>query len=461
MKNIYRAVALSLAALSLVGVSPSRATESVLYKFTGGSDGSHPWGVLIADSKGALYGTTNAGGSEGYGAVFKLTPPAESGAPWKESVLYSFCQQSSCNDGSYPEAGLIFDKQGALYGTTSEGGEVGYGAVFKLTPPARQGAPWTETVLYNFFGHDDGSYPSASLTFDKHGTLYGTTSEGGYGPDSIGYGTVFKLTPNPGHAFWREIQLYSFCGVGYFCSDGNTPTGRLIFDEDGALYGTTDYGGSTGGSAATCIDITLAGCGVAFKLTPPAQPGAPWTETVLYNFCSLDDCADGGYPYGGLIFGKAGALYGTASVYGSGIANGTVFELTPRPGHKTWTETVLHSFGYCPWLQHPACQDGSYPNGDLIADANGVLYGTTYETSNDYPIGTVFMLTPPLPNTSYPWIETVLHGFAGGSSDGAMPVAGVIAYQGALYGTTQFGGGTGCMGDVGCGTVFKVTLSPN
>ena len=130
MKNIYRAVALSLAALSLVGVSPSRAAESVLYRFTGGSDGRHPWSDLVADAKGALYGTTNAGGSEGYGAVFKLTPPAESGGPWTETVLYSFCQQSSCNDGSYPEAGLVFDNQGALYGTTSEGGEVGYGTVF-------------------------------------------------------------------------------------------------------------------------------------------------------------------------------------------------------------------------------------------------------------------------------------------------------------------------------------------
>jgi uncharacterized repeat protein (TIGR03803 family) len=398
MKNLYRAVALSLAVLSLVGISPSRATEGVLYRFTGGSDGRHPWSDLVADAKGALYGTTNAGGSEGYGVVFKLTPPAERGAPWIESVLYSFCQQFSCIDGSYPEAGLIFDKQG---------------------------------------------------------TLYGTTSEGGYGPDSIGYGTVFKLEPNPGHAFWREIQLYSFCGVGYFCSDGNTPTGRLIFGTDGALYGTTLEGGSTGGSALTCLDLFLRGCGTAFKLTPPARPGVPWTETVIYNFCSLDLCNDGGYSSGGLIFGKAGALYGTASEGGE-VGYGAVFKLTPRLGHTTWTETVLHSFGYCPGLSDPACQDGAGPSGRLIADANGVLYGTTFETVNFYPPGTVFMLTPPPAHTSIPWIETILHGFTGGS-DGEMPVAGLIAYQGALYGTTQYGGNGGCTGETGCGTVFEIT----
>jgi uncharacterized repeat protein (TIGR03803 family) len=384
MKNIYRAVALSLAALSLVGVSPSRATESVLYRFTGGSDG--PWGDLVADAKGALYGTTNAGGSEGYGAVFKLTPPAESGGPWTETVLYSFCQQSSCNDGSYPEAGLIFDKRGALYGTTSEGGEVGYGAVFKLTPPAQPGAPWTETVLYNFFGHDDGSYPAAGLIFDKQGALYGTTSEGGYGPLSIGYGTVFRLTPNPGHAFWSETQLYYFCAVGYYCRDGKYPVGRLILGTDGALYGTTDMGGSTGGSAIPCVDIYLRGCGVAYKLTP--NPGHQyWTETVLYNFCSLDDCADGAYPPAGLIFGKAGALYGTTFTGGIAPGVGTVFELTPRAGHTTWTETVLHSFGYCPWLQNPSCPDGDEPISGLIADKNGVLYGTTYDSVNFSPPG--------------------------------------------------------------------------
>jgi len=459
MKNLYRAVALSLAVLSLVGISPSRATESVLYRFTGGSDGRHPWSDLVADAKGALYGTTNAGGSEGYGVVFKLTPPAERGAPWIESVLYSFCQQFSCNDGSYPEAGLIFDKQGGLYGTTSEGGEVGYGAVFKLTPPAQDGAPWTETVLYNFFGHDDGSYPAAGLIFDKQGAIYGTTSEGGYGPNSIGYGTVFKLTPNPGHAFWREIQLYNFCGVGYFCSDGKTPTGRLIFGPDGALYGTTQYGGSTGGSAITCVDITLEGCGTAFKLTPPARPGAPWTETVIYNFCSLNDCLDGGNPLGSLIFGKADTLYGTTFCCGNGPGVGTVFELTSRPGHTTWTETVLHSFGFCPWLSNSACPDGDQPIGRLIAGADGVLYGTTVEGVNFSPPGTVFMLKPPSAHSSY-WIETVLHDFSGGS-DGEMPVAGVIAYQGALYGTTQYGG-TGCNTSYGgCGTVFQVTLSPN
>ena len=116
-------------------------------------------------------------------------------------------------------------------------------------------------MLYNFFGHDDGSYPATGLIIDNQGALYGTTSEGGYGPDSIGYGTVFKLTPNPGHEFWSETQLYYFCGVGYFCSDGNTPTGPLIFGTDGALYGTTQEGGSTGGSAITCVDISWRAAG--------------------------------------------------------------------------------------------------------------------------------------------------------------------------------------------------------
>ncbi len=276
-------------------------TEQVLYRFCSQAncaDGQYPYGGLIFDAAGNLYGTTEFGGTNGYGTVFKLTPTA--GGGWTETVLHSF---GSGTDGASPFVGLIFDAAGNLYGTTTYGGTYGVGTVFELTPTA--GGDWLETVLYSFGinGLSDGGYPWAGLIFDAAGNLYGTTFYGG----TYNRGTVFELTPMSGGG-WTETVLHSFNPNNG--TDGFNPYAGLIFDAAGNLYGTAYYGGSYGG-------------GTVFELTPAA--GGGWTETVLRSF---GNGTDGFWPYAGLIFDHAGNLYGTTE-YGGTHNYGTVFELTP------------------------------------------------------------------------------------------------------------------------------------
>jgi uncharacterized repeat protein (TIGR03803 family) len=291
--------------------------ETVLHRFcahTKGdvcTDGAFPKAGLIFDQKGNLYGTAITGGAMGGGVVFKITPEG------KETVLYSFCVQTNCADGAGPEAGLIFDQKGNLYGTTNTGGahnsRQGGGAVFKITPEGK------ETVLYSFCAQTncaDGSWPVAGLVFDQKGNLYGTTSVGGaydgcY-PGGSGCGVAFKLTPEG-----RETVLYSFCAQGGDdCTDGTNPSAGLIFDQKGDLYGTTGSGGNNNNG------YCLGGCGVVFKLTPRGK------ETVLYGFCAQGGCPDGAHPGAGLIFGQKGNLYGTTG-NGGAYSRGEVFKLKP------------------------------------------------------------------------------------------------------------------------------------
>jgi uncharacterized repeat protein (TIGR03803 family) len=266
MKNRY--VALSLAALSLAGFcwSAQGASRQILHRFTndlsGNSDGAFPKARLISDSQGNLYGTTSEGGTYGYGTVFQLTPPIPGGTEWAQTVLYSFCQEDSCNDGSYPTAGLTIDTNGNLYGTTSEGGFSGEGMVFKLKPPENGETAWTLEGVYNFcpqFGCNDGAWPYAGLIFGPQGALYGTTSQGG----EWDFGTVFKLTfSNLNSPPWTYTVLYTFDGAGV--SDGAYPYAGVIAGPQGTLYGTTFEGGYSGGSGACAFDN---GCGTVFKLT--------------------------------------------------------------------------------------------------------------------------------------------------------------------------------------------------
>ena len=248
-----------------------------------------------------------------------------------------------------PSGGLIFDAAGNLYGTTDLGAH-GYGVVFKLKP--NPDGTWTETTLHSFSG-PDGAYPWAGLTLDAAGNLNGTTLQGG----AYGYGTVFKLKPNPDGS-WTESVLHSFAG-----GDGGGPTfGSLIFDAAGSLYGATEMGGA--------YDE-----GVVFRLTP--NPDGTWTESVLHSFTGGDD---GGAPFAPLIFDAAGNLYG-ATVAGGCHNNGVVFKLTPNPD-GTWKETVLHTFYGI----------GRNPQAGVILDAAGNLYGTTYAGNGNN--GLVFEITP-------------------------------------------------------------------
>lgn len=312
---------------TVFSVAPD-GTESVLYSFTGGSDGGTPVGGLLKDSAGNLYSTTYFGGAGGAGTVFKLAP---GGA---ETVLYSF---TGGNDGGYPPAGLIKDKAGDFYGTTQGGGTGSAGTVFELAPNG------TETVLYSFTGGSDGNAPFAGVIRDRAGNLYGTT----YGGGSTGNGTVFKLAPDG-----TETVLYSFTGG----SDGGTPVAGLIMDRAGNLYGTTYVGGA--GAEGT-----------VFKLAPDGS------ETVLYSFTGG---IDGGQPVAGLDQ-RAGHLYGTASA-GGADGSGVAFRITPFG-----TETVLHSFA--------GGSDGATPYAGLIVDGAGNLYGTTIQGGSGAN-GIVFALSP-------------------------------------------------------------------
>jgi uncharacterized repeat protein (TIGR03803 family) len=241
-----RAALAIFAAAVLMTSTWAAAQEKVLYNFGNGTDGVAPQAGLVMDAAGNLYGTTYNGGTYNYGTVFELTPAA--GGGWTEMVLHNFNNDGV--DGAYPHAGLIFDAAGNLYGTTHSGGTHNAscsndcGTVFELTPSA--GGTWTEKVLYDFYSiRTDGAFPASSLIFDGAGNLYGTTIFGG--ASGAGNGTVFELTPAAGGG-WTERVLYSFG------ADGIWPYAGLIFDAAGNLYGTTSFGGTVGWGDGVRVD---------------------------------------------------------------------------------------------------------------------------------------------------------------------------------------------------------------
>jgi len=371
-------------------------TLTVLHSFTGThGDGAFPQADLVRDAAGNLYGTTSQGGAVtkcGHcGIVFKVDTAGN------ETVLHTF---GSTGDGADPEAGLIQDAADNLYGTTTYGGASNFGTVFKVDPTTRK-----ETVLYSFTGGTDGEYPFADLIRDAAGSLYGTTWGGGtsracYGG---GCGTVFKLD-----ATGKETVLYSFTGG----ADGANPTAGLVQDAAGNLYGTTEIGGSSGQ-------------GVVFKLDATGK------ETVLHSFAGG---VDGASPHSALVRDEEGNLYGTTIAGGVFRSSGTLFKVD-----AAGTETVLHSFNRV---------DGWNPEAGLVRDQEGNLYGTTLQggafAESD---GTVFKVDKA-------GTETVLHSFTGAvSTDARAPLAAlVLDAAGNLYSTTVAGGDFG-------GTVFKLTTS--
>lgn len=309
---------------------------TVLYTFTGGTDGSEPWGNLILDAAGNLYGTTTIGGNDnggndtclppyGCGVVFELTPGI--GGPWTESVLYTF---NGSTDGAYSYGGLTFDPQGNLYGTTQFGGDnscfppYGCGVVFQLAPAPS--GPWTETPLHAFTGAPDGALPfNTRVTLDASGNLYGTTFSGGdttryycrHG-DPAGCGVVFELAQGT----WAETVLHAFTDG----RDGGFGWASVIFDSSGNLYGVTENGGKRDPSCTSIL-----GCGVVFKMTAAGQ--GLRTESVLYSFTGE---SDGRGPDTNLLFDSTGNLYGMTYAGGDDSCNppygcGVVFELQQSP----------------------------------------------------------------------------------------------------------------------------------
>ncbi|HTT85614.1 MAG TPA: choice-of-anchor tandem repeat GloVer-containing protein [Rhizomicrobium sp.] len=419
MKHLFFSLWVGAVGCALVLQCPSTAIaqrqEAVLHAFGGSPDGAAPGAALI-DVKGTLYGTTRAGGTYEQGAVFAIDP--DTGV---ETVVYSFCskvKKGTCESGSEPVASLISVKE-RLYSTTLYGGTGHRGTVFVLDPKTGK-----EKVLYSFCSQQnctDGEEPTAGL-IDVNGTLYGTTAKGG----AYKRGTVFALDPDTG----AELVLHSFGRH----KDGFDPVASLIEVND-TLYGTTSFGG-------------VQGQGTVFAIDP-----ATGAETVLYSFCSQQNCTDGNGP-GASLVEMNGTLYGTTG--GGGTSNnGAVFALELNGG----AEMVLHSF--CSRHRKKICEDGANPYANLI-DVRGMLYGTTGSGGENClrrrhgrrfgGCGTVFSLNP---NTGR---EKVLYSFCSQlyCTDGEVPGAGLIDVNGTLYSTTYEGGADkNCY--YGCGTVFALT----
>jgi uncharacterized repeat protein (TIGR03803 family) len=373
-------------------------------------------------------------------SVLASLVPVEAARGANLTTLYRFCRLTNCADGVLPVAGLLIDQQGDLLGTTRDLGMGTGGTVFELIPNAKKTA-YSLVTLHSFcrffrscpgvFGKpSDGAEPVAGLSIGPAGLLFGTTRFAGR---FLG-GTVFIMKPLPNGEFCCERIEYNFCSFGGMsCTDGTQPAAGVIFDELGNFYTTTQQHGKFGGG--TVFEHTLSG---AFN-------------AVLYDFCSLPNCADGKLPLAGLVRDGAGNLYGTTMHGGANLDSGTVFKLTPH-AHQLPTETVIHDFCSPP----PGCADGAFPFASLIIDADGHLYGTT-ESGGANALGTVFELVPNKAGTGYE--ETVLYSFCHevNCTDGDQSVAGLVMdAAGNLFGTTLLGGNPAVNGGAGFGTVFEL-----
>jgi uncharacterized repeat protein (TIGR03803 family) len=375
-------------------------TLTTLYSFcsqSGCANGELPYAGLAQATNGDFYGTTEWGGANNGGTVFKITP---AGAL---TTLYNFCSESGCPGGGWPYAGLVQATNGDFYGTTSGGGANSEGTVFKITPGG------TLTTLYSFCSQSnctDGGRPTAGLVQATNEDLYGTTSNGG----ANNGGTVFRITPSG-----TLTTAYTFCSLSG-CTDGANPTAGLVQATNGDLYGTTPGGGNIGG-------------GTVFKMTPTG------TLTTLYSFsCSGSGCAGGSGPDAGLIQGSDGNFYGTTE-WGGANGYGTVFQITPRGAL-----TTLHDF--CP---QTGCADGANPRAGLVQATDGDFYGTTSVGGANCGVaggcGTIFKVTSS-------GAFTTLYDFSGSY----FPYAGLVQdTNGSFYGTTNSGGGGG-------GTVFRLSM---
>jgi hypothetical protein len=399
----------------------SHAKERVLFSFLG-FNGAYPFDDVALDAAGNVYGTTEqggaGGGSAGYGLVFQLSLVRN--GRWHESILHRF---GGKGDGIFPTSPTMVDAAGNVYGAVANGGALNGGIVYELSPTEQR---WKYDIIHAFNGKD-GSYPDSALTIDAAGNLYGTTVSGGPGGSAQtieGAGVVYELQPQPGER-WKGRTLYVF-NVAQSLNP-NSPYAPVLLGADGTLYGTTKSGG------VECAKGGSQGCGTAFALTPahhnklavlhdfyesdadgyfpttgliadaagnlygavqsggaqmggviyelsPSSGGA-WTETILRTF--VPGGADG-YGPSGLVFDKAGNLYGTQSGggrYGGGVA----FVMRPAPS-GTWSYAVIYNFG--------RNQDASGPvAGSLVFDGAGNLYGATGFGGEDN-VGAVYELTP-------------------------------------------------------------------
>jgi uncharacterized repeat protein (TIGR03803 family) len=376
------------------------------------TNGANPYlAPLTRGASGNLYGTTPLGGAYGVGTVFQLTPAGTL------TTLYSFCAEAGCADGQNPDAGLLLAPNGDFYGTTAGGGNNGAGTIFKITSGG------TLATLHSFCGQvgcPDGKNPYGGLILGPDRSLYGTTSIGGNNScgEGFGCGTVFKISGDG-----TFTTLHTFAGSP---SDGASPFDGLTLATDGNFYLTTSNGGKYS------YDQCSNGCGAVLRMTPAGL------VTVLYSFCSTQDCFTGELPSAGLIQATDGNFYGTTPAFGANAdKGGTVFTIGQQAGL-----TTLYRF-----CSQPHCFDGSGP-GALMQASDGNFYGVTAQGGN-HQRGTAFEITSE-------GALTTLHSFCAqtGCADGEYPYAALVeGSDRVLYGTT-FSGGASC----DCGTVFKLSF---
>jgi uncharacterized repeat protein (TIGR03803 family) len=386
---------------------------TILHGFGAGIDGGGVYSSVTLDADGNLYGTTVGGGAYSAGTVFRLRSGTD--GRWSESILHHFGSFSS-GDGEGPLGGLVFDSTGNLYGTTETAGRYHRGTVFRLT---QSGGRWVESTLYDFCKKPqcrDGAAPWGNVALDGLGNVYATA------------GYAVELSPSTNG--WTELVLHRFTGKN---GDGSGPQAGPIRDAAGNLYGTTLYGGGSNECGG--------GCGTVWEMQPAARGGATgaksWKEHILHRFGYGHD---GGFPsLGPLAMDQKGNLYGTTKSGGPRRA-GTVYKLTrsTAPSRGSWKETILHGFA--------EDQDGFLPEGGVILDQAGNIFGTT-GAGGGFGYGVVFELSP-LKNGH--WKYTLLHAFNG--SDGSNPTANLtLGPDGKLYGTASVGG------PHGGGVVFEIT----
>jgi uncharacterized repeat protein (TIGR03803 family) len=407
MRNKVALMTTAAAILCMATGSEAAVKETTLYSFTGGNDGSFPHAGVIGDNKGNLYGVTSSGGANHAGAIFELSPPAEGQTAWTQTTLYSF---TGGNDGSNPQAALMMDAKGNLYGAAYSGGASGNGVVFELAHHKHKGT-WTYRNLWSFTGGNDGGVPVGSLTMDSAGNLYGSTTQGGTGV----VGTVFELSPNG--KTWSESVLYNFTGN----NDGGEPMGNVLIGKDGNLYGTTagygqfNYGvvykltAQGGGNWGFSVLHAFAGgsdgevprdgliqdangtlygatagfsnsYGNVFQMNTDGS-----NYNVIYTITGGQGFTGNG-PWQTVSLGADGTIYGTT--YADGASSfGEVFQLTPQTGNS-WSSKVLYTF--------PGGAGGQYSYSKVWLDKVGRLYGTTYGVAGQggfFP-GTVWRIKP-------------------------------------------------------------------
>ena len=406
--------ACAVALLCCAMPASSSAQSFVTFFHFDGTDGYEPNDPLVQGTDGNLYGTTYGGGGM-TGCVGGCGTVFKITPTGKLTTLYRFCAKQNCTDGANPEAGLVLGTDGNLYGTTWSGGTIGWGTVFKITP---QGAL---TSLHNFAGSpNDGALPAAALIQGTDGNFYGTTYNGGNGTTcNSGCGTVFKMTPQGTLTILQNFDA----------TNGANPIAALVQAANSSFYGAT-----AGGGANT---FCTSGCGAVFEMNSSGT-----ILTVIHNFRGND----GADPQGAVVQSPAGAFYGTSFSGGlnsdlcspdTNSSCGTVFRMT-----AAGTLATLHRFDGT---------DGGNPRGKLVQGTDGNLYGTTSQGGSG-GAGTVFKPSPS-------GVLTTLHNL--GNDDGSAPDGLIQATSGVFYGAAQLGGANGnCF--AACGSIFSedVGLGP-